>query len=262
VRGSGSGFPGNIGSGQGFSSPAGELCTDGSYGNAYSAALTFKNGPLTLVGAYELHEAVNRTGDDGSMAPVGAGPGAVVLPDGSVVITGIHNEWAAKVGAGYRFHDWLGDLQVYGIAERIQRDGAVPAFNERSRDAAFASITQFIGPWSLSASYTHAFASPGNPATLSPNDPSAYGPPLGPGAVYQANLFSDAADQVAAGVKYRFSQWASAYLVASYLKNQAGGHYCLGASGMAFQFCSRDQFNDTIGGAAIKAVSTGLTLDF
>jgi hypothetical protein len=41
-----------------------------------------------------------------------------------------------------------------------------------------------------------------------------------------------------------------------------GAHYCLGVSGGAFGFCSRDANNDTIGGATIKAVATGVTLDF
>jgi len=41
-----------------------------------------------------------------------------------------------------------------------------------------------------------------------------------------------------------------------------GAHYCLGASGHGYQLCSRDADNDTIGGATIKAVSTGLTFDF
>jgi predicted porin len=63
ARGSGSNFPnsggalpGNIG---------GNGCTDGSFGNAYSAAATYKNGPLTLIAAAELHEGVNRHADDG-----------------------------------------------------------------------------------------------------------------------------------------------------------------------------------------------------
>ena len=32
----------------------------------------------------------------------------IFLPDGSQVFTGVHNEWAAKVGGGYRFKDGLG----------------------------------------------------------------------------------------------------------------------------------------------------------
>jgi hypothetical protein len=85
---------------------------------------------------------------------------------------------------------------------------------------------------------------------------------LAPAATLQANQFSDAANQYSAGVRYWFTNWASVYLVGTYLQQGMGAHYCLGASGHGYQICSRDQFNDTIGGAAIKAVSTGLTLDF
>src|SRR6202048_3168699 len=109
ARGSGSNFPntggalaGNIG---------GNGCTDGSYGNAYSAALTYKNGPFTAIAAYELHEQVNRHGDDNTQldSTAIAPPIPFVLPDGSTISTGVHNEWAAKVGGGYRFNDGLGD---------------------------------------------------------------------------------------------------------------------------------------------------------
>src|SRR5664279_1827140 len=72
ARGSGSNFPGTGGATNG--NIGGNGCTDGSYGNAYSAALTYKNGPFSAIAAYELHEGVNRRGDDGSepgqIAPV------------------------------------------------------------------------------------------------------------------------------------------------------------------------------------------------
>src|SRR5258708_17340808 len=62
ARGSGSNFPGTGGAVNG--NIGGNGCTDGSFGNAYSAALTYKNGPFTAIAAYELHEGVNRHGDD------------------------------------------------------------------------------------------------------------------------------------------------------------------------------------------------------
>src|SRR6185437_11765818 len=52
TRGSGSNFPGTGGAVPG--NIGGNGCTDGSYGNAYSAALTYKNGPFTAIAAYEL----------------------------------------------------------------------------------------------------------------------------------------------------------------------------------------------------------------
>jgi hypothetical protein len=175
------------------------------------------------------------------------------------VLTGVHNEWAAKVGGGYRFNDGLGDLQLNAYYEWIRRE-VTPIeepFNERSRDGVFASATQYIGKWALSASYAHAFKTPGNPAMLSVNDPV-----LAPAATLQGNLFDDSASQYAIGARYYFNDWASWYIVASELTQGPGAHYCLGASGHGYQVCSRDAANDTIGGATLKAATTGMTFNF
>jgi hypothetical protein len=92
---------------------------------------------------------------------------------------------------------------------------------------------------------------------LSLNDP--VNAPL---ATVQANLFDDSASQYAIGARFRFNQWASWYVVGSMIQQGQGAHYCLGASGHGYQVCSRDAQNDTIGGATIKAATTGLTFDF
>jgi len=254
TRGSGSNFPGTGGAVPG--NIGGNGCTDGSYGNAYSAALTYKNGPFTAIAAYELHEGVNRHGDDG-LEPGQIAP--VFLADGSQVLTGVHNEWAAKVGGGYRFNDGLGDLQLNAIYEWLRRE-VTPIeepFNERQRDGVFASATQRIGQWAISGSYTHAFRTPGNPAMLSVNSAA-----LAPAATLQANLFDDSANQYAIGARYYFNNWASWYIVASELTQGPGGHYCLGPSGHGYAVCGRDAANDTIGGATIKAATTGMTFNF
>jgi hypothetical protein len=174
-------------------------------------------------------------------------------------LTGVHNEWAAKVGGGYRFTDGLGDLQLNAFYEWIRRD-VTPIeqpFNERSRDGVFASATQFIGKWALSASYAHAFRTPGNPAMLSVNDPL-----IVTAATLQGNLFDDSASQYAIGARYQFNEWASWYIVASQLNQGQGAHYCLGASGHGYQVCGRDANNDTIGGATIRSGTTGMTFNF
>jgi predicted porin len=254
ARASGSNFPGTGGAVPG--NIGGNGCTDGSYGNAYSVAGTYKNGPFSAIAAFELHENVNRHGDDG-LEPGLVAP--VFLADGSQVLTGVHNEWAAKVGGGYHFNDGLGDLALNTYYEWIRRE-VTPVeqpFNERSRDAVFASATQRIGKWAISGSYAHAFSSPGNPAMLSVNDPT-----LAPLATVQANLFDDSASQYAVGARYYFSDWASWYIVATELTQGPGAHYCLGASGHGYQVCSRDSFNNTIGGATIKAATTGMTFNF
>jgi predicted porin len=266
ARGSGSNFPntggavaGNIG---------GNGCTDGSYGNAYSAALNYKNGPFTAIAAYELHEGVNRHGDD-NLEPGVAGSGPIFLPDGSQILTGVHNEWAAKVGGGYRVNDGLGDLQLNAYYEWLRRD-VTPIeepFNERSRDGAFASLTQYVGKWALSASYAHAFKTPGSPTCLSLNNVNAGMACVSPGPIvqvgqFQENAFDDSASQYSIGARYRFNQWASWYIVATELTQGLGAHYCLGASGHGYQVCSRDAANDTIGGATLKSATSGLTFDF
>lgn len=271
ARASGSNFPGTGGAVSG--NVGGNGCTDGSYGNAYSAAATYKNGAFTAMAAYELHEQVNRHGDDGLQPTLPGAPSLiapVVLPDGSQVFTGVHNEWAAKIGGGYRFKDSLGDLQFYTYYEWMRRDVAPfeEPFNERSRDGVYASLTQFIGKqWSVSAAYSHAFNTPGNPACLSFNNVNAgfacgTVPPAGPIGQYQANLFGDAASQYTIGGRYYFNNWASWYIVATELTQEPGAHYCLGASGHGYTSCSRDAANDTIGGATLKAVSTGMTFNF
>jgi len=271
ARGSGSNFPGTGGAIAG--NIGGNGCTDGSFGNAYSAAMTYKNGPFTAIAAYELHEQVNRHGDDGLepglVAQVFLPGGPAAGPFGTPVLTGVHNEWAAKVGGGYRFNDGLGDLQLNAYYEWIRREvtPAEQAFNERSRDSVFASATQFIGKWALSASYAHAFKTPGNPACLSFNNVNAGMACAAPGdfvqvGQYQANQFDDSASQYAIGARYYFNDWASWYVVGSLLNQGPGAHYCLGASGHGYQVCSRDAANDTIGGATIRAATTGMTFNF
>jgi predicted porin len=271
ARGSGSNFPGTGGAVNG--NIGGNGCTDGSFGNAYSAALTYKNGPFTAIAAYELHEGVNRQGDDGLepglVAPVFLPGGDPNAANGTQVFTGVHNEWAAKVGGGYRVNDGLGDLQLNAYYEWIRREVAAfeQPFNERSRDGVFASATQMIGQWAISGSYAHAFKTPGNPACLSLNNVNAGMACAAPGLFvqvgqYQANQFDDSASQYAVGARYYFNNWASWYVVGSVLTQGPGAHYCLGASGHGYQVCSRDAANDTIGGATIKAATTGMTFNF
>jgi predicted porin len=276
TRGSGSNFPGTNGAVLSGANVGGNGCTDGSYGNAYSAALNYKNGPFTALAAYELHEQVNRHGDDGleplllGSGTVLPGAGPVILPNGSQVFTGVHNEWAAKVGGGYRVNDGIGDLQLNAFYEWMRRE-VTPMeqpFNERSRDGVFASLTQFIGKqWSVSASYAHAFKTPGNPTCLSFNNVNAGVGCVSPGPIvqvgqFQANAFDDSASQYAIGARYYFNDWASWYVVGSVITQGPGAHYCLGASGHGYQICSRDANNDVIGGATIKAATTGMTFNF
>ena len=246
ARGSGSGFP---------LTSAPEGCTDGSFGNAYSLALTYNKGPFSLIGAFEMHNAVNRMGDE-AVTPLSTG-GALVVPKGSINVS---NEWAAKVGAGYTFQDALGPLKFYGIYERLKRENIVDAFNERSRDGYFASATQSIDKWDISVSYAHANSSPGSPGTGIFN--TYVVAPIPGRADFALNTLDSSANQYAVGTKYHFNEFFSWYIVGTYLENGPGAHYCLGTSGHGYGVCGRDANNNVVSGDKMKAVTTGLTLDF
>jgi predicted porin len=250
-RGSGSGFP---------LTSAPEGCTDGSYGNLYSASLTYNQGGFTGIAAYELHEGTNRTGDE-AVTALSSGT-VLTVPPGAV---GIANEWAAKVGAGYKFNDMIGSLQLYGIYEIMRRQNTVAAFNERSRDGYFLSATQTVDKWDINASWAHANASPGSPGTgvinAYPTPGVAVSAPAG-AADFALNTVDSSADQYAIGVKYHFSPFVSWYMVGSYLRNGPGAHYCLGVSGHGYGVCGRDANNNVVAGNKAEAVTTGMTFDF
>src|SRR5712691_4325967 len=68
-------------------------CNDGAFSNAFSASLTYTNGPLYLIAGFERHGKVNRTGDE--LASVSD---PTMPPAGSV---GIADEAAWKAGIQY-----------------------------------------------------------------------------------------------------------------------------------------------------------------
>jgi len=245
-RGSGSGFP---------LTSAPEGCTDGSYGNLYSVSLTYNQGPFTAIGAFELHEGTNRFGDE-AVTPLSNGDVLIVPPNA----VGIANEWAAKVGAGYRLNDGIGSLQLYAIYERLHREHTVAAFDERSRDGYFVSATQTIGQVDISGSWAHANASPGSPGTGIFNTYTVAPPPGS--ADFALNTLDSSANQYAVGLKYHFSPFVSWYVVGSYLRNGPGAHYCLGTSGHGYGVCGRDANNNVVAGNKAEAVTTGMTFDF
>ncbi len=262
ARGSGSGFPNAT---QGFNTPTtggagypGNLvCTDGSFGDLYSTSLVYKKGPFTAIGAFEFHRAVNRVSDllNNDSTPV-------VLPDGQVISgQGVANEYAGKIGVGYLAHDPLGDLQLYGIYEIIHRDGQPSQFNERSRDSLYASATQTFGESGLSASvaYARAFRT-GSPGVSLVNNNSASDTATAVGI--SENTLNNTANQYSAGLRYSFSKFASVYLVGTDLDNGPGAHYVLGASGHGIQIQGRDALNQVLVGGNIRAISSGLTLNF
>lgn len=175
---------------------------------------------------------------------------------------GVANEWAAKFGAGYKFNDMIGALQLYGIYEIMRREHTDPAFNERSRDGYFVSATQTVDKWDVSASCAHANSSPGSPSTGVLNTYTVAAPAAAGAANFALNTLNSSADQYALGVKYHFSPFVSWYLVGSYLRNGPGAHYCLGVSGHGYGVCGRDANNNVVSGNKAEAVTTGMTFDF
>ena len=270
ARGSGSGFPNAT---QGFNVPntggvgGQSICTDGAIGDLYSTSLVYKKGSLTAIGAFEFHRAVNRMGDLGPIiAPNPGGniptPGPTII-GGNQVVTGqgVANEYAGKIGLGYLIDDPLGELQAYGIYEIIRRDGQPAQFNERSRDSAYGSVTQTFGKSGLAASFAYARAfKSGSPGFSLDNNINASDTATATG--YAQNLVSNAADQYSAGLRYSFSKFASVYLVGTDLVNGPGAHYVTGASGHGIQYQGRDAFNQILAGGSIRAISSGLTLNF
>jgi Gram-negative porin len=204
-------------------------CTDGSFGTAWSAALTYSQGPLYAIGAYEHHAKVNRSGDDAS----NGGP----APAGAV---GIGAEYAWKVGVQYTVMATGTTVNV--LYERMKRDGSVDAFNERTRNlTTWVALTQKVSGAEINLGWAHAGKTPGDPGA-GPID-------------NQANMF-------AIGVKHRFDAKASVYLAAAEQLNHKGAHFDLGASGHGVVVDCKDAANSCFTGTTIKAASAGLTYDF
>jgi predicted porin len=239
-------------------------CTDGAFGDLYSTSVIFKQGNFIAIAAGEFHRQVNRLSD---VVPVSGRPiDTTGAGTGDLVTT--RNEWAAKVGAGYDF----GILKVYAAYEFMRRTNMPDAFNERSRDGVYASVTwRATEKDDVSFAYNHAFATPGNPAVNStvnflsttPVNGALCPQTLDPTGTSSARANNDdAADEYALGVRHYFSPAVSVYLVGAYIHNHACGHYTLGAGGHGAIVTQRNQFNETFPGKDLSGISVGTTFRF
>jgi predicted porin len=115
-------------------------CNDGAFGNAYSMALNYEQGPLYATIAYEKHQGVDRTGDTNGV---------------------ISDESAVKIGGSYK----IANNKISAIWEKMNRGGGIdPAFNERARKGYYLSdVFTFAPKWDLLAAWAHAAATPGGP---------------------------------------------------------------------------------------------------
>lgn len=225
----------------------GPLCNDGAFSNVVSASLTYTNGPLYLIAAYERHGKVNRTGDEGGSAIEG------IPPPGSV---GIADEGAWKAGVQYTIKPTRTTASF--LYENLKRYApAAPAFNERSRPlATWLSVVQKItSADDINFGWAHAGRTPGDPGGQI-NQPA-------PSLLNLAGPIDNRSNLYDVGFKHHFpDKRMTAYFVFAMQKNHQGAHYDLGANGHGAVVDRQDAAGTSFTGLTHKGVSVGLTYDF
>lgn len=240
-------------------------CNDGSFSNALSTNLSYTNGGFYATIAYEWHQAVNRQSDITGMF---GGSSCATNPDAySIMLCNqdVADEWAAKVGALYKFTT---GTTVGGIVERLFRD--VPADlqfqNERTRWGSWAFVSQDITPVdSVHLGWAHAFRANGDPCQH--NDCTI--PTLDGLSFYADN--DNQADMVTAAYKHKLTADLTWYTDIAATFNGPSAHYDLGAGGRAVVIDCHDAFSTASGftssphcytGTTIVGTSTGLQYKF
>jgi predicted porin len=262
-------------------------CDDGGYNRAYSADIKFQMNGLYLVGAYEIHKAVNRSSDGiGANSPYyqylvsqgSKGPNAGLLdwsdyeafaaeyPGAAGAGSPAYNtavdvadEWAMKFGVQYTFDFGLSASYLY---EEMHRE--VPPEmefqNERQRNGMWVALQQSLwdGRDVLAAGWAHAGATVGDPGGQHNYNPNSTGD--------QSNM-------------YTFQWWhkldkqLTMYFDVADTMNDGNAHYDIGAGGHGIKTDCHDathnQFVDyssagptTWGGCHDLGVSTGVSYKF
>src|SRR5579864_1135627 len=98
-------------------------CNDGSFGNAYSADVSYETGGLYLTAAYEMDRKVNRTGDTGGNP------------------LDVADEYAEKGGIQYRFSTGTTISVIYESLHR-NVDPSLSDQNERQRKGSWLALSQ------------------------------------------------------------------------------------------------------------------------
>ena len=268
-------------------------CSDGSFGNAYSANLSYTKGPLYLVAAAELHQNVNRQSDVSAIYAIAnsglftnssscsqtlafaqANPSInPALTLGSAASNNflrlcnedVANEWAWKVGALYTFST---KTTVGVIFESLHRDdpAELQFINERQRNGTWFFVTQELSPNdSASFGWAHAFNANGDPGQHN----SASLTTADGGATFAPN--DNAADMITANYKHKFGTNLTWYTAVAATINGPSAHYDLGAGGHGVTTDSHSAFDATGGlasnphewtGPILAGVSTGLQWRF
>jgi predicted porin len=240
-------------------------CSDGSFGTAVSASMSYSKGALYIAAAYERHQQVNResdiTGIYGS-----ANPYSMLLEAQDIA-----DEDAGKIGVQYTFPS---KTTVSGIFETMHR--YVPADlefqNERQRNGTWLAVSQQLNPkLSLHLGWAHAFRTPGDPGQ---HNDSFITPPGGvPGTDYTAGAGADnRANMFTVALKRRLSENLSVYADWAMTANGPAAHYDLGAGGRGVTTDCHDASDATGGlvasnphcwtGPTLMGVSIGTTWRF
>jgi len=247
-------------------------CSDGAFSNAVSTSLTYTQGPLYMVAAYEFHQNVNRSSDLAGAYGVGfttppttqncaafPTPTAMRLCNEDTA-----NEDAMKLGIMYKFPT---KTSVGIIGERLHRytPAELDFQNERSRYGTWLVVNQELTPQdSLHFGWAHAFRSPGNPgqhndSTLTTADGAGYGPN------------QNQADMLTMAYKHKYTENLTWYTNVAATFNGVDAHYDLGAGGRAVTTDCHDAVNASGGiasgpqcwtGTTILGISTGLQWKF
>ena len=184
-------------------------CTDGAFGNLFSGSISYTNGPLYILGAYEQHSKVNRVSDT-------IGFPTTPPEDTQGDPNDVANETAWKVGAQYTFPT---KTTIGGIYERFKRN--VPSYlsyqNERQRTGYWFTLSQGVTEKDLvSGGWAHANSTPGDPGTH--NTPGGANP-------------NNAADMFTIAWKHMMDRNTTIYADWAMTKNHTDAHYDLGAGG-------------------------------
>jgi len=269
-------------------------CNDGSFSNAYSANLSYTNGPFYATVAYERHSKVNRQSDIALLYGIGAKdettftlvntpvgqPGG--FPNSTQLAAfnaDVADEDAFKVAALYTFST---KTTVGGIFEMMHRyvSPLIQFQNERQRNGTWAFLTQELTPAdSVSFGWAHAFKANGElpqhntaitnipvPGTLTDCNNAA-----GNNCGLVTNQVSNAADMVTSTYKHKFGQNLTWYTAVAVTLNGPTAHYDLGAGGRGVTTDCHSAWGATGGsnsdphcwvGTALAGVSTGLQWRF
>jgi predicted porin len=205
------------------------FCTDGSFSDLLSANISYTSGNLYATAAGEWHHATNRQGDIEGMFAIPSGCLSAADTLQSVLCSkDVADEWAAKIGALYKFDT---GTTVGAIVEYMKRE--VPADlafqNERTRWGTWVFLSQQLTPVdSVHFGWAHAFRTPGDPCQHNDCTLLVDGGPPG-GSAFATN--QNQADMVTAAYKHQFSKNLTWYTDIAATFNGPSAHYDLGAGG-------------------------------